>query len=54
MHVSHERASAAGLVLRDLADTVRDTREWLRGRQTPPALSPDLERRLIGLARGAT
>jgi hypothetical protein len=52
MHVSHERASAAGLTLTDVLVTVHDVREWLRTHPVPPALAPELERELIAKARG--
>jgi 2'-hydroxyisoflavone reductase len=52
MHVSHERASAAGLTLTDVLVTIRDVREWLRTHPVPPALAPETERELIAKARG--
>lgn len=52
MHVSNERARAAGLTLSTVAVTAADTRAWLRGKTFTPALSPELEAKLIGLARG--
>lgn len=50
MHVSCERARAAGLELSDPADTVRSVREWLRGTSVKPALAPERERELLGRA----
>ena len=52
MHVSHERASAAGLTLTDALVTIHDVREWLRTHPVPPALPPERERELIAKARG--
>ena len=43
MHVSHERATQAGLTLTPPEITIRDTREWLRENPMPPALSPERE-----------
>ena len=54
MHVSHDRASAAGLALTDPQITIADVREWLRANPVPPALSPELERDLIARSRGVT
>jgi len=51
MHVSHERASAAGLTLTDTQNTIRDVREWLRTHPVTPALPPERERELIAKAR---
>lgn len=51
MHVSHDRASAAGLALTDPQVTITDVREWLRAHPVPPALKPELERDLIARAR---
>lgn len=53
MHVSNARAIAAGLKLTDLELTVQDTRRWLAGRETTPALSPQREAELIKIACGA-
>lgn len=50
MHVSSERAQAAGLGHTDPAETVRGVRGWLEGRSIPPALSPERERELLGRA----
>jgi 2'-hydroxyisoflavone reductase len=47
MHVSHQRASAAGLRLTSPATTVRDVRAWLQKHPVKPALDPAVERRLI-------
>ncbi|MEA2492820.1 MAG: hypothetical protein QOJ29_731 [Thermoleophilaceae bacterium] len=47
--ISNARAKAAGLALRPLADTVRDTLAWARTVPAPdPALDPEIERRLLG------
>jgi 2'-hydroxyisoflavone reductase len=54
LHVSHDRASAAGLTLTDPQITIADVREWLRVHPVPPALSPERERDLIARARGGT
>lgn len=51
MHVSNERACAAGLTLTDLEKTVRDVRAWLQGRSDPTLLSPEREAELIRIAR---
>jgi 2'-hydroxyisoflavone reductase len=54
MHVSHDRASAAGLALTDPQVTIADVREWLRANPVPPALSPEREHDLIARSRGVT
>lgn len=51
MDVSNERAIAAGLVLTDPEVTVKDMREWMRGREFVPTLSAERERELIRAAR---
>lgn len=51
MHVSNERASAAGLTLTDPAATAADVRAWLAGAPQPPALTPEREAELIAAAR---
>jgi nucleoside-diphosphate-sugar epimerase len=51
MHVSHERASAAGFALTDTLVTISDVRDWLRTHPVTPALSPERERELIAKAR---
>jgi len=51
MHVSHERATAAGLTLTDTQDTIRDVRDWLRTHPVTPALPPERERELIAKVR---
>jgi 2'-hydroxyisoflavone reductase len=51
MHVSNERAVAAGLTLTDPAVTVREVRAWLRGREPAPALSAEREAALIAMSR---
>ena len=51
MHVSHERASAAGFTLTDVLVTINDVREWLRTHPVAPALPPETERELIAKAR---
>lgn len=53
MHVSSTRAEAAGFVARPPADTIADTREWLREHPVAPALSPERERALIAAARAS-
>jgi 2'-hydroxyisoflavone reductase len=52
MHVSNERAIKAGLTLTDPEITVKDTRAWLLRRNFKPALSPEIEAKLINTARG--
>jgi 2'-hydroxyisoflavone reductase len=52
MHVSHERASAAGLTLTDPRVTAADTRAWLREHPVKPSLSAERESELIAAARG--
>ena len=52
MHVSHERASAAGLALTDPRTTITDTQAWLRDFPVPPMLTPERERELIATSRG--
>jgi 2'-hydroxyisoflavone reductase len=47
MHVSHDRASAAGFTLTEPHVTVADVRAWLVEHPVPPALAPDRERDLI-------
>lgn len=54
MHVSNERARAGGLTLTDPATTAADTRAWLEEVAFPPALSLELETKLIQLARQRT
>ena len=51
MDVSYERALSAGLKLTDPVDTAAVTREWLRGRESKSALSPEREAELIHLSR---
>jgi 2'-hydroxyisoflavone reductase len=51
MHVSNERATKAGLTLTDPEITVKDTRAWLLDRKFTPALSPEIEAKLINIAR---
>ncbi len=51
MHVSPERALAAGLTLSSTVATVMSVRMWLRGRHEPPALAPEREAALIALLR---
>jgi 2'-hydroxyisoflavone reductase len=51
MDVSSERARAADLTLTDPAITVRDTRAWSLGIDTPLALPPEREAELIRIAR---
>jgi 2'-hydroxyisoflavone reductase len=48
MHIDNRRALAAGLELTETADTIHHVREWLRGRDDQPALSPRREAELIG------
>jgi 2'-hydroxyisoflavone reductase len=54
MHVSHERAIAAGLKLTPLETTANDVREWLAVNKMPPALSREREAALIDASRRAT
>src|SRR5262245_61984483 len=51
MHVSNEKATRAGLTLTDPEITVKDTRAWLQGRNFTSALSPEVEAKLIHIAR---
>jgi 2'-hydroxyisoflavone reductase len=51
MHVSHGRASSAGLTLTEPHRTIEDVRAWLSTHPVPPALSPERERELIARAR---
>lgn len=51
MHVSNERARAAGLTLTDPEVTAQDVRSWLQGQDLPLALSPEREAALIRSAR---
>lgn len=51
MHVSHERASRAGLRLTDPRVTIEDVRRWVADHPVTPALTPERERELIALAR---
>lgn len=50
MHVSNQRAMAAGLTLTDPEVTVRDVRTWLRGRRPSAGLPPEREAELIRIA----
>lgn len=50
MDVSIERAQNAGLTLTDPEVTVRDTRNWLEGRNLTLSLSPEREAQLIRIA----
>jgi 2'-hydroxyisoflavone reductase len=51
MHVSNERAIEAGLTLTAPELTAKDTRAWLQGNGPTAALSPELEAKLIRIAR---
>ncbi|HUR35571.1 MAG TPA: NAD-dependent epimerase/dehydratase family protein [Vicinamibacterales bacterium] len=51
MHVSHERARAAGLTITNASTTIADVQAWLRAHPVTPALSPERERELIAQAR---
>lgn len=51
MHVSNERACAAGLTLTDMAETIRHVEAWCHDRDIEPALSATRERELIAAAR---
>jgi 2'-hydroxyisoflavone reductase len=51
MHVSSERAAAAGLALTEPEATIAGVRAWLRGTDGPPALVPERERALIRMFR---
>ena len=51
MHVSHAKATAAGLTLTPLEITARDTREWLQHHDLSPALTLEQEAKLLQLAR---
>ncbi len=50
MDVSNEQARRAGLTLTDPRLTLEDMRAWLRGKDPPPALSPEREAELIAIA----
>jgi len=54
MHVSNERAVAAGLTLTDPAITVMNVRSWLQGKALSPALSPEREAALIKMSRSTS
>lgn len=47
MDVSHERATAAGFVVSDIACTIADTAAWLRQHAVAPALTPERERDIL-------
>jgi 2'-hydroxyisoflavone reductase len=47
MDVSNERARGAGLTLTDPEITMRDMKEWVRGKDFTPALSAEREQDLI-------
>jgi 2'-hydroxyisoflavone reductase len=51
MHVSHDRASAAGLMLTDPRETIDAVRAWLTDHPLEPPLSPERERELIEKSR---
>ena len=51
MHVSHDRATAAGLTLTAASQTIADVQDWLRTHPVTPALPPERERELIAQAR---
>ena len=53
MDVSNDLVRAAGLMISDPVDTLRDVRAWLENAQTVIALSPQREAELIALARSA-
>jgi nucleoside-diphosphate-sugar epimerase len=53
MHVSNERAVAAGLTLTDPTTTIENVRRWLPGSEQPPALSPEREAALIAAFRSS-
>lgn len=56
MHVSNDRAVAAGLALTDPSVTVSNVRDWLRDGGSPdesPALSPEREAELISRYRAS-
>ena len=53
MHVSNAHALSAGLTLTPPAATAADVRTWLRDQDLTPALSPEREAALIGVARAA-
>jgi len=54
MHVSHNRASAAGFTVTDVQTTIADVRGWLRNHPVPPALPPERERELIARTRSGS
>ncbi len=49
MNVSNVKAAEAGLNLTDIQITIKDTLDSLKGRNIIPALSSDIERRLINI-----
>ena len=51
MHVSNERAVAAGLTLTPLETTAQDTRNWLRESDLTPALAREREVELLDIAQ---
>lgn len=52
MHVSQDRAIAAGLTMTELAVTIANVRDWLPQCNLAPALSPQREAELIQRTRG--
>jgi 2'-hydroxyisoflavone reductase len=52
MHVSSQRAGAAGFPHSTIAETIARVRAWLPSSNLPPALSREREARLIAAARG--
>jgi 2'-hydroxyisoflavone reductase len=53
MHVSVERAQAAGFTVTDARVTITDVRAWLATHPVPPALPPERERELIARAKSS-
>jgi nucleoside-diphosphate-sugar epimerase len=52
MHVSNDRAVAAGLTISDPRTTIANVRAWLCSCELAPALSPEREAALIQASRG--
>ncbi|MDQ3021367.1 MAG: NAD-dependent epimerase/dehydratase family protein [Bacteroidota bacterium] len=51
MNVSSEKAVSAGLKLTDIEVTIKDTKNWLHDSSILPALSPEIEKNLISIAK---
>ena len=51
MHVNNDRATKAGLMLTDPAETIMNVKNWLASKDQTPALSAEQEAALIALFR---